>query len=456
MKKLLSLMLALLVMVMPFASLAEQVAATTFAITECNLAKAVEGMELDEDAQKVLPLIDAVLPLLSFTGYVADDQVGLIASVSETPAVTLTVAQKDDTVLVGSNLLGEKTIAVTADEVKNLLVAMAPELVAQGALTQEQADALILMLEDPEAFLEAQLSALFGSFDPEAMLDYVMTEILPLIEITQEACDTPVNGSDVPDTHTAVRIAKENMGKLVKAAIEMPGLEKVKEMIESSLAENGMESMDEFYAEVSSVYADDIVVDVYTADGELCYMCYSYSVQAEEVLTTVFYEGIVKTQEDGTQCVVLNAVITADGTEITMNGDIDINGDLQTGVLTVKAGEDTIVVVEFTGDNANCVITISSPLLPISLTITVISNDEAAQMTFKLSHMEENLLSLMVANTEIEAPAAPAAEGAAHVLTMNEEELNAFAEEVQGSAMTALISVIQLLPAEVLASVMGY
>lgn len=241
MKKLLSLMLALMMLAIPALCSAESTmlyGSTWAADDQAMMQNALDagrrvnytisfsdlGKGLVPDAD-VEGIINDVLGVLKFTGYQQGDESGFAMNLSGNDVLTFAVAQSGEDTYLASNLLGG-TMVVGADDVLPLVNRLLDMFVLMGALEEdavaEMKAALPELVETIKAEFESAMNSQLANLKPEDLnFTALTTAVLPILvsAVKSEVTMQPRN-CDPADTMITCTITPDNFKALVKAVIQ--------------------------------------------------------------------------------------------------------------------------------------------------------------------------------------------------------------------------------------------
>ena len=238
MKKLFFLLLAMMICVLPFASMAEETAAAAYFPGEMvlnaleagrsvnNVLTVTEVSGINTGDADVDAAIADLLKALSIKTNQQGDEVGFALGISDTDVLTLSFGTSGNDVYLKSNLLGD-ALVFSLDEVEPLLNRLLDMLVMMEALTEED----VAMLKEElsglgamiSAALDNQLLAVTLTEEDLLAMDFsavttVLEQILAKAATTENPvvpgkCDPAVGGM-------SVSINNEEMIALCKAIIQ--------------------------------------------------------------------------------------------------------------------------------------------------------------------------------------------------------------------------------------------
>lgn len=241
MKKLLSLMLALMMLAIPALGAAESTmlyGSTWAADDQAVMQNALDagrrvnytvsfsdlGKGLVPDAD-VEGIVNDVLGALKFTGYQQGDETGFAMNLSGNDVLTFAVAQSGDDTYLSSNLLGG-TVVVSASNAMVLVNRLLDMFVLMGALEEdavaEMKAALPELVETIKAEFDNAMNSQLANLKPEDLnFTALTTAVLPILVSAEKSEVTmqPRN-CDPADTMITCTITPDNFKALVKAVIQ--------------------------------------------------------------------------------------------------------------------------------------------------------------------------------------------------------------------------------------------
>ena len=480
MKKILSIVLAMLMLALPVFGSAEtaeetdagflmkyqaqgQKLTTDMSIEPGELLAAVLG----ENAAAIQDLLSALGIQVTAQAEGSNAQFGLNLSLNGSEAlISLLAAATENGLVIRSNLVGEDTFAVSSDELKNLLEQYTQSMGEQGS-------ALNNLLTNPEEMLAGM------ELDPSGL----MTALTPImsamtVEEVTEAPDAFPNAKTV----TVVPLKKEDltnvMTELGKLLWSIPTFQQV-----ISLASNGEsvteESLIEGLTSIPAAMKEDTELRIYAneAQDETYSLCDVILVNGENSEAAINYSGRTSDKPEGASqnhriYVSVNGVytdisVTAWTSEhnvmYTMSANQTREGAVTQAIdFSFDRTEDkpddknetvkTDIVIRVKNDpSANPIgITISSETASKDL-------DDHGESTNVLTVGLENMGTLFTVHTASVTGPADAYltdEGAIHPLSMSQEELTELGQKVMGTLQTSLMTIMQQLPPSILQMVM--
>lgn len=491
MKKLTALLLALLVLALPVMGMAASPnelfnqAAENHAYTTNGVLTWGNTSLLDDDTQSLLKdVVDAI----SFTRSVQENQTDFALKLSGADVLTLSTASAGEDTYILSNLLGG-TVAFNDAEGQVIADYLMKYAVSSGMMTED--DVAQVKASIQQAMEQTETAAAdvdLSSFDTTAITAWA-EKFLSSVTI-EEVAQQPKNsdpaatvisftltGEDVTELYTIIFDAlKDNeafMAGLTSATLTMDG--------ESVTAEEFVAKLPEMAKKIGDAVQGDIPVNLYMdADGNPVYAAVTMTMKLED-------EGDTETITMGVDYARLTV---ADGVTHAFNiigTDADNNGvAISVSVLngeklfTINAGIGTItdgVTETIMGLDVNAQKDYgdTEATLDVDAVLTIMDDDAEIPMGIKLVKtarldgenatyegdldlllLGEKVLCLqMTAATGEAAPTIVTAE-AVRPGQMTEEDFNAYLEnDVMLALQTALINLIQNLPASVLSLLMG-
>lgn len=496
MKKVLSLILALLMMALPVFSLAEETAelvsvpagsvdfaakyleqgqqqVTTVSFVPGEFLLAMAGQDYSAAISDLL----AVLSVQTKVQKSEDKVQGRLALQLEgEDALWLAGALNNDGVFASSSLLGEDTYQLTPDELKTLIDQASQALVAQGTITQEQLDALTAQLNGASVDPEAAVAELFGQPD----LTGLQAAIAELSAgVTAEAVtEAPTMLPDAVQVMT-VPLTKETLSKLMeelaKVLWAMPITQKIADAAAgqtgSSLTE---EKLIETLKKFPNALKEDTALLIYVNEKGDMYITTAMTLAqvADGKDVDVALELVTGTTEEGAIASWSLAAVQEDDV-ILVTGDMNAKENhLDYSVaLDIADGDqgwrpfEEIVDVDFTQQEDSFALGLAATERiqsdanadPIGILVNLSAVDQDlgdhAEGTLVLKISLENMGDVLTINaSEITAPAEAWITDAEAIrpMALSGEEQSALLEKVQNNLQLGLITAMQKLPASVL------
>ncbi len=284
MKKLLSLVLALMMLTLPVLaeeayapSFVEQAVAngrraeTTVTLTDLN---ALLAMMLFGADQESIAMIQELLESVALTGYVQGDEAGFALKMKGMDVANAALGLAEDDVLLGSNLLGKAPVALNVENLKP--VAERILTYYADALQMTEADmAVLLTLLEPEV-LKSMFEGYAAPAVPEETLEMDFSAFDALIAeweqlIVVEPVTVQPEDCDPADTKAILTIPAEEANRIFPA---MAAFVEANPMlllnVNASLAEEGVSwaEIKPYLAEIKA-FAEPMVCEAYMAGEKL-------------------------------------------------------------------------------------------------------------------------------------------------------------------------------------------
>ncbi|MBQ8073475.1 MAG: hypothetical protein IJ231_06895 [Clostridia bacterium] len=495
MKKLISLMLALLMLALPVFSGAEEadVAAGLKQTAALNplIRYMAQGQEVTMDVsletsemlfalmqmpEEIQTAVKDLLNVLSFrfTAQTQDRQAqtGTAVLLSGEPVVETKVAYGAKNLYAASNLLGDRILQVTPEQLKALGNQALSQMVASGQVTEEQVAAakrfVKLFREDPVAALKK----LVGEPD----LNGVLTAAMPIVTgiRTEEVTEAPEALPEAAQV-IVVPLAKDALTGLTTEIAKLIWSLPVVQYLAPNVKE-GPKSEEEWIAALNRLpeaLAEDTEIRVYMDESlSAMYMTADLKVNKDGETVAVGYTMLMRVGgEDMTADYVITLpemtvkaqmAVTAQDNQVRV--DYHITSEAMLNGVTFQPVEEIIAMNVEKGE--------SRTALNADMTVRVKQDPDAAEtgVTLKLAdaaedagdHAEESgafaigmegmgdLLTVRFAGRTDLAEAYIITPDAVQPLAMSAEELEAFQQEVTMNAQTALLGVLPKLPQSVL------
>ena len=500
MRKLISMMLALLMLALPVFSVAEETAQTAPGLENLmqlnySTKYLLQGQEVTTDLtvtpsdtlfaiaqtpEETAQELKAFFEALGFrtTAQTAEGMIqgGFAVLLGGEEAVSVTTALAEKNLYIASNLLGEKILQLTGEDLQKLADQAVQQMVEQGVVSQELVDSvkgfIARLQEDPAA----AIASLFGEPDFGPLMTAAM-EIFGSIK-SEEITEGP---EALPDAAAVivVPLQKEALTKLTtelgKLLWSLPVVSKL-----ASMAPNGPKSEEDMIAGLSKLpaaLAEDTELKVYMAESGSMYFTIEAKVQKDDAVQDLSADMLIATNEAGADITIHASLGTTSMTE-TVNvaiGDGNVNVNAHMIMETEQDGtvfqpvEETITMAVAQGETEQAV---SADILvsvvqepgaaPIGVTIQATQNaadlgdhaEENTTVTFGLKDVGD-LLTLNIASKTGLAEAYIVTPDALQIMAMSDEEKQALTEEVNGNAMSVLTGAMKYLPASLMTLVVG-
>ena len=494
MKKILSLMLALLMLALPVFSMAETAEATlaggSFATKYLQ-----EGQQLvrdvsiepgffllanlPEDAvQPVTDLLNALKIEIVSQSSELGGQGALRLLLNDTNVADVTVAMAEGGLYATSNFLGGKIVKVTTEQLEQLSQQMMQQMVAQGQITQEQLDALNNGLASFQEDPQAAIASLIGNVDTAPLMAAAADLIVmgQPEEVTEIPEGVTIEAKYVMNVTIKKDALKNVTTEVAKLAWSMPIVQQI-----ASSANSGEplteESLTAKLNSVADALAEDINAKVYMNEDQS-----AFYIDAPVALNEGdLYVTCEVTKVEDNLHVAWNIYITSDEQNVICTGSEDMtmteNGGLLSYALSVKADDgnvENMYEVENILMNAAWTRQDTVGHLTVEYTMTIRQTAEAEPVTviFTLQNEEKDLgdhaeddsviafsvgageevydvLKLNVNAKTAQAEAYIVSDDAVEILSLSEEEMNAFVQEITPSLMAGLFGLLPQLPESV-------
>jgi hypothetical protein len=476
MKKILSIMMAMLMLALPIFGSAETAEGTEYAgfltkyqgqgqklTTDISIEPGeLLASLLGENAAAVQDLLSVLGIQVTAQAEGSSAQFGLNLTLSGKEAVSLQAAATENGLVARSNLTGEDTYALSGEELQKVMEQLMQSMGDQG-------NALNNLLSNPqEALAGAEL-------DTTAL----MTALTPIMTAAtvEEVTEAPAGFPDAK-TVTIVPLKKDDltnvMTELGKLLWSIPT---VQQLLSAASSETPVteESLIQNLTQIPAAMKEDTELRIYTnaAQDESYIVCGVILVAGEDEEANISYTGRTSNKPEGSSqshhvYVSLNGVytdisVTAWTSEhnvmYTMSANQTREGTVTQAIdFSFDRTEDkpddknetvkTDIVIRVKNDpSANPIgITISSETESKDL-------DDHAESTNVLTIGLENagtLVTVHTASVTGPADAYMTDEGAIHPLSMSEEEQNALSQKLMGTLQTGLMTLMQQLPPSIL------
>lgn len=360
MKKILSLLLAMLMLVMPVFSMAEEAAAEeAAALLEGISAQSfatkylAQGQALTTDVSFQLgefllsqipqeyeaPVVDLLNALkIETVGQMADQQAqgALRLLLNDENAADIVVAVNQDGLYATSNLIGSTIVQVTPAQLKQLANQLVQQMIENGQLSQEQWDAVVKAYkdfqEDPEAFIASMIGDLDVSGLMEAVVGLLNFDLTPA-EVTEKPEEVTIDAKYVMTIPLSKEGLKNVTTELAKLLWSMPIVQKVAPAAKVNDQPLTEESLTNLLNMFPDALAEDLVIDVYmTEDGNTVQALSDVKLNADGSEAQEKVNVIVELQEAGMH-VAWNVQVLAEE-EIALAGDMTVTQTADGGEMT--------------------------------------------------------------------------------------------------------------------------
>lgn len=487
MKKFLSMLLALMMLTVPMLSMAEanqegvQKATTIeIALSNANLAELAGDEPM---GQAINDLINAIgMTLTVQRNSEASAQVGFSLNLSGAAVLTMDAMLEEKNLAIMSNLLGDDVIVMTEDELLAVLEDNKESIISEGTMTEADYDDLVKQIKnvfsgDYQPFTQgitdanAQLTEADFSKTLEAMQAVLESAKVEEGELTEQP-----EGCDEAQAVMTIILDSEDLKKVISAMWEdysaneyfgayLQVMEQSMALMDEgdqvSLAQTMQQALDETTIDeaVYTVYTDaegEIVrlegAMIFVAGDDACKLNLTIVRNTTESVPT--YSATIGMAEDDDDVVT----IRFDVTEVAENSYV-VNGSIAAEDTEVKmyfamaeAENDTAthVDVKFTMEVVEDGASEGGFALQVAADAAKEGNDAQVVVDILPLESETPYLTVTVTAREAEAKAALRTEDAVHLLSMSEEELEAWSEGVTSTMQIVMIGAIQHLPESVL------
>ncbi len=492
MKKLLSLVLAMLMLVLPLAVQAEEGRAACVEITFVP-GTLGEALGLGE----LTPAVNDLLNALGIRVYGQQNkggaQGGVEVVLQDTSVLTLDASVNGEGMYMASNFLGEDTLAFSKDEIIAVLDATAASAAEQGATEADLAQ-FNEMKEAIPAFFEAasdpktwEMEVDEDEFELDED-DFPKTIALakPMMERAKVREATEADQREDCDkmkTIVEFTMTGKEMGEFMSTFMQELSATKFGKSFEQGLASSGA-TMDDLLNEMNATFelVDEIPMTIgLDAEDETALISSKVHFKAnEETSAPEVDEEILmvkKTDGDVENVTVTVHATSADNTAVLVTVNVADTGDDQGQVLVEVAVAETPedemeTIVQVRG---NWMVVEENDLEKVNASFEVgILDGETMTgfgMVIKAEDVseEEGIASIQILPLDSEAPyltinvnaymadamEAVNTENAVRLLTMSEEEQEAWATQLEGVVQLESIKLLQSLPASVLSLMMA-
>lgn len=482
MKKILSVMLAVIVLALPCVSMAnEQVdllmlqkaLQTTITFSDANLLPLVGD---EQTAAVINELINVVG--LRCTVQQADAesmQANMAFTLSGADAFKADVMMNKTGMYLASNMLGQDVLSFDYQKMMDMFQDMKDQMIEEG-VSEAQLSQMIDMLkkmQSGEYFNQAMVKNDLDDMqltNTTAVLEKLLAKAQPAdVATAPEGCDTPASAA-------TLTLTGKEAAELMNAMLTDFGATKFGgaylSSLESSLASFGENAMtlDDMIQKISEVYENDIVYTFY------------FNAEGEAVAVTV---ACTLNDSDKTD-VKMVILFKAEGEKKTVTLNMDLTGAQKMNILftlteesennvafdcTVSEGDTADVrvygtVVEAEENDVDHVtvdvyvtVPAEGPEAGVRVLVDVMANDDDITGTTLIKILplsgEAPYVTLSVVCELVDMLPAVSTENTVDILSMSDEEIQAWTESITSSAQLELIKMIQMLPPSVLSLVMG-
>lgn len=510
MKKILSLLLALMMLALPAMGLADD----DFVSEALEDGRAVNAVltfragDITGDATMdglVQDVLKALKMSVSFQGG-ENPQGGLVVSLSDKDIITLSAAQAQDALYLLCNLLGEKAVMATAEDAEPLIKRFIDTFEQLGAISSYEASELKAQLT--EAFAQGMSAGASAAVKMDEIPDPDMTALIAFMKgkAKEEAVTMQPRNSDPAAKKVVVTLTGEDLVQIMKLTLDsVRSNAQLMEMLNANVSvEEGM-TIEELFAQAESEMAvlpelikEPVVLELYLDDeDEPVYATVTIvaseggSSASSGAVSTGKIGASGSSQNDGGNAAeaavtvdmnyarltmndvenhAANMIVKADGETVTMSLNViddedeaEIRLDMGDGVtqigVYVTHAENEEGDTETAATDVNFVL--SDPDMSMNLTVKVnekvqeIGKDANAHYDIALLLDQTELFGLTVDAATADPEASIATENALRLAQISDADFQSWLMDVANGLQPWLITVVQALPASVLMLMMG-
>ena len=502
MKKLLSLMLAMLMLAMPVLSGAEGLTAAAtipmerLADKDFTTKYVLQGQEEtvdvtlelsdmlfaaaqlpDEMAGAVKDLLGMITFRSTFQTAEGQAQAGAALLLDGGEAVDVKIAYGDKGIFASSNLLGDKIFQVTGSQLKELAKMGLDRLVAEGRISQELVDSAKRFYGEFRKDPLAAMMKLIGEPDIQPLMDALQGVMagIRMEEVTEapEAFPAAVGVVIIPVTKEGLTGVTTELAKLIWS---LPVVKKLAEVAGKNPTEEGVVAI---FNKVPNALAEDTEVRIYMDETSMnYYITGDVKVSKGGTVRAISYNHLIEIQDAGAH---MDMQVSADsGEKIGCVMDVTVteneaslkyhitSEDMLNGV-AYQPVEEIIDMTVTKGENTQDI--------DMDITMRVKENPDAEQVGITMKtvateadlgdHAEGSgtftmaleglgdLMTLRITEKTDVAEAYIITPDAVQPMAMNEEELNALTQEISTNAMMVVFSLLPKLPSSLQQMFMG-
>lgn len=502
MKKLIAFLVALVMLVLPMAGMAEG-ADKSFIDEAVENGRAVERVTTFVAAndltgvEMIDQIIGELMAAVRVTTYKQENdgtQAGLRVTMTDKDILTVDIASKDDATYLHSDLIADTTIMARADESETIMDKMISLMERKGLIDAEQAESMRAQMEEAKSGAEAaansvDMDALIKGFEQdEESIQELLDLFVDMAErVTEADPATQPENSDPATQALEIRLTAEDLVVFYEKIFDMlkaneEYMKLLDSVIESADADiSGAEIFDAalevLRTELPEKLEDDVVVTIYlngedepvAATGEFAFkeledaqraevkMLYT-RLTAEDVAThNVHYEILLVGTDGEAQDAVadISFAMREDG----LDAAFTVNSDETTISIGLTASQEK----SETERKANATVTLAATAPDtnfngqLDLTIEDKKNGEDAEqvVVVKLSQDGKLKFTIITESKTVDPYASIATEDVLHLAEMTDDELDAWFDDVVANMQVWMISVFQALPPSVLMLIMG-
>jgi hypothetical protein len=494
MKKILSWILALLMLTLPVLGAAEAPAAedvsAALAGSSFSAKYLMEGQRsvsdvtvepgivllslIPEDYQQAVQDLLAALKI-ELTGQAVDKEAQgtLRLILNDKDAANVTLALGEQGIYAASSFLGDTIVQLTPEDLQKLMDQATQQMVASGQISQEDLDKLKAGMSNPEELI----SSMIGNPDPSALMTAVLGLVNPEDIKSAEVTELPEDVTIEATEEMTLVIRKEALAKVTTELAKLLWSMPVVQQLGEAAAQNGGEPLTEEKLiaglnKIPEVLAEDLTVRMYTTkEGNPTQILMAPKILKDGKETEMKFSAITEMLDDGVK-ISWTAGMPQEGTDLLLSGDLTLNQAEKGGTLTY------LVTADVTRDgetyriiDMNCGMkwTAEEALrtLDMNYTATILQEPGAAPMTFAFTvaseekdlgdHAEETakvdvtiqdaLLMTLNVNTKTDmAEAYIISEDAVRPAALSEEEMQSFTQSLSTNATSGLLQLLTALP----------
>lgn len=494
MKKAFSLLITLMILALPLAGTAESMAAGSFfqkyleegqrqvVDFSLQLGDGAQSMLGDETGSMVQELLNAMKIELAAQKGENKAQGALRILMNDQLAADVVLAVGEKGLYGASSFLGDKILMLTPEQVKNLAEQVLQQMVDEGQLTQEQLDQLkgaaASFSGDPEAFL----SSLIGSPDLQGLMEAFQGVVSQNPEITAVE-EVPEGVTIDAKMRMSLVLSKEGMTRvtteLAKVLYSMPVIRK---SLTFAAQQNGQEAPSEEQLitalnRIPEVLEGDLPLDLYMNEtGDQMQFLSDFQVKSGETTTPVSANVLIEMAEAAPHLAGTIMVGTEDTSATVFRGDMRLTGadggqvmdmDISTDITengeTYTALQENIHMTFASGENdinVNADVTVqvkqdaSSDPVTVSYTASFGQKDlgDHAESNTMVTFAIDGLGTILTVTADGRTDMAEAwitVDEAVQPLSMSPEEQEILMGEIQQSAFSGMIMLLNSLPSSV-------
>lgn len=426
MKKIISMLVALVMMIVPVLSMAEGATQVDFTFTEANL-DLIESIDETVAATINELLLGLALHTYEYSASDTEAQSSVSIDVGNQPAVTFDSLINDGTLYLASNFLGDIKLAITAEQACVLIDSMAQNMPEEAAFDAETIKAAVTKMLNTPGVKE---DAVAPELDSE-----LLASLMSNVAVSDDGLTTTIT------------ITPDQLKSAVSQVMPMPGYdEMVAEMYQDDMVmtlvmtENG--DLDRFEAATVLTQQDVRLSLVCSGDLKIA--------DDKEVLSVKLVISPV-TDEESTESIVFAMTFAVKENETDINATMSLVGaedqslDLMKiiGNIAVEEAENTMHV------NGTFDFDIYNDEAPVTFSVDFsYSKQDNAVFTMRVRPTDSYKAYIGFQVSVAQGDIMPAFDttDAVEVMTLNEEDMTALLQSISENCMVGVVGVIQLLP----------